>query len=206
MAQDYLLKFGTLALSGTAILSVPTLTSNTGYSTGTTGLLAHAGGSVVDLGAIGGQNNRSELFVKLNVNITAVTGGGTGDYIVFCPLVEASKDGVNFSIVATLPVDVSALRVAYATATTISGDSSLQAFVPISAPAGTPTTQITITGTTDPRGPQGSVVADDNYRFFRVRVMSHVLGTGANNAPVGTGHTVTGLCSGSIVNAKDGVI
>jgi hypothetical protein len=206
MAQDYLLKFGTLAWSGANHLANPTLTSNTGYSTGTTNLLTHAGGSVVDLGAIGGQNNRSELFVKINANVTAVTGGGTGDYIVIRPLVEASKDGVNYSIIATLPTDVNALRVAYATATTISGDSSLQAFVPISAPAGTPTTQITITGTTDPRGPQGTVVADDNYRFFRVRIMTNVLGTGANNAPVGTGHTITGLVSGSIVNSKDGVI
>jgi hypothetical protein len=206
MAQDYLLKFGTLAWSGTAHLPNPTLAANTGYSTGTTGLLAHAGGSVVDLGAIGGQNNRSELFVKINVNVTAVTGGGTGDYIVFRPLVEASKDGVNYSIVSTLPTDVSALRVAYATATTISGDSSLQAYVPLFAPAGTPTTQITITGTSDPRGPQGTVVSDDNYRFFRVRIMSNTLGTGANNAPTGTGHTITGLASGWIVNAKDGAI
>jgi hypothetical protein len=206
MAQDYLLKFGTLAFSGTNHLANPTLTANTGYSTGTTNLLTHAGGSVVDLGAIGGQNSRSELYVKINVNITAVTGGGTGDYIVFRPLVEASKDGVNYSIVSTLPTDVTALRVAYATATTISGDSSLQAFVPISAPAGTPTTQITITGTSDPRGTQGTVVADDNYRFFRVRIMSNVLGTGANNAPTGSSHTMTGLCSGFIVNAKDGVI
>lgn len=206
MAQDYLLKFGTLALSGTSILTAPTLTANTGYSTGTTGLLVNGSTSVVDLGVIGGQNNRSQLFVKLNVNVTAVTGGGTGDYIVFCPLVEASKDGVNYSIVATLPVDVTALRVAYATATTISGDASLQAFVPISAPAGTVTSQVTISGASDPRGPQGTVVSDDNYRFFRVRVMTHVLGTGTNNAPVGTGHTITGLCSGFIVNAKDGII
>jgi len=206
MARDFLLNFGTLALSGTAILSVPTLTANTGYSTGTTGLLVNGSTSVVDLGGIGGQNNRSHLFVKLNVNVTAVTGGGTGDSIVFAPLVEASKDGVNFSIIATLPVDVQALKVLYATATTISGDSSLQAFVPVSAPAGTVTGQVTITGASDPRGAQGSVVSDDNYRFFRVRVMTHVLGTGANNAPVGTGHTVTALCSGAIVNAKDGII
>ena len=72
MARDFLLNFGSLTLSGASLLANPTLTATTGYSTGTTNLLLNAGSAVVDLGAIGGQNNRSELFVKINVNATAV--------------------------------------------------------------------------------------------------------------------------------------
>jgi hypothetical protein len=193
MARDYLLNFGSLTLSGASTLAAPTITATTGYSTGTTNLLLNAGSAVVDLGVIGGQNNRSELFVKINVNATAVTGGGTGDYWTIVPLVEASKDGTNFSVVSTLPVDVTALRVAYATATTISGDSSSQVFVPMYAPAGT-------------MSQNASGAADDNYRYFRVRIMTRVLGTGANNAPAGSSWTITATVSGAIVNSKDGAI
>lgn len=193
MARDFLLNFGSLTLSGASLLAVPTLTATTGYSTGTTNLLLNAGSAVVDLGAIGGQNNRSELFVKINVNATAVTGGGTGDYWTIVPLVEASKDGTNFSVVSTLPVDVAALKIAYATATTISGDSSSQVFVPLYAPAGTMSLN-------------ASGAAEDNYRYFRVRIMTRVLGTGSNNAPAGSSWTITATVSGAIVNAKDGII
>jgi hypothetical protein len=192
MARDFLLNFGSLTLSG-GTLAVPTLTATTGYSTGTSNLLLNAGSAVVDLGVIGGQNNRSELFVKINVNATAVTGGGAGDYWTVIPMVEASKDGTNFSIVSTLPVDVAALKIAYATATTISGDSSSQVFVPLYAPAGTQTLN-------------ASGAAEDNYRYFRVRIMTRVLGTGANNAPTGSSWTLAATVSGAIVNAKDGAI
>jgi hypothetical protein len=155
--------------------------------------LLNAGSAIVDLGVIGGQNNRSELFAKINVNVTAVTGGGTGDYWTIIPLIEASKDGTNFSIVSTLPVDVAALKVAYATATTISGDSSSQVFVPMYAPAGT-------------ISQNASGAAEDNYRYFRVRIMTRVLGTGANNAPAGSSWTISAQISGAVVNAKDGAI
>ena len=206
MARDFLLNFGTLNMSG-SIVSVPTLTTNTGYSTGTSNLLVNGSTSVVDLGLVGGQSNRSELFAKINVNVSAVgSTSGTGDYIVFVPLVEASKDGTNFSIVSTLPVDVSALKVTYATASTISGDTSVQAFVPLYAPAGQINNSITISGSSDPRGANGLIVADDNYRFFRCRIMSHVLGSGSNNAPSGSAHTVTAYCTGAVVNGKDGAI
>lgn len=193
MARDFLLNFGSLTLSGASLLAVPTLTATTGYSTGTTNLLLNAGSAVVDLGAIGGQNNRSDLFVKINVNATAVTGGGTGDYWTIIPLVEASKDGTNFSVVSTLPVDVAALKISYATATTISGDASHQAFVPLYAPAGTMSLN-------------ASGAAEDNYRYFRVRIMTRVLGTGSNNAPAGSSWTITATVSGAIVNSKDGII
>jgi hypothetical protein len=193
MARDFLLNFGSLTLSGASTLAAPTITATTGYSTGTTNLLLNAGSAIVDLGVIGGQNNRSELFAKINVNVTAVTGGGTGDYWTIVPLIEASKDGTNFSIVSTLPVDVAALKVAYATATTISGDSSSQAFVPLYAPAGT-------------ISQNASGAAEDNYRYFRVRIMTRVLGTGANNAPAGSSWTISAQISGAVVNAKDGAI
>jgi len=193
MARDFLLNFGSLTLSLASTLAAPTITATTGYSTGTTNLLLNAGSSVIDLGAIGGHNNRSELFVRINVNATAVTGGGTGDYWTVVPLIEASKDGTNFSIVSTLPVDVSALKIAYATATTISGDSSSQVFVPLYAPAGT-------------ISQNASGAAEDNYRYFRVRIMTRVLGTGANNAPTGSSWQLSANITGAIVNAKDGAI
>lgn len=195
MAQDFLLRFGSTTFSGANAFPVPTYTGS--YVTGPASLI----GSSVDLGSIGGQNNRSELFAKININVTAVssTGGDATTYWTFNPVVEASKDGTNYSVISSLPVDVTAFKVAYATLNTISGDSSIQMYVPLYGPAGQINNSVTISGTTDPRGAQGTVVADDNYRFFRVRLLCRASGAGS-------GHSFTGVATAAIVNAKDGAI
>lgn len=196
MAQDYLLRFGTTTYSAQVAIPVPTYTNS--YVTGpAAGLI----GTVIDLGVIGGQNNRSETFAKVNVNVTAVgsTSGDTTTYWTFNPVVEASKDGTNYSVMSTLPVDVNAFKVSYATASTISGDSSIQMFVPLYAPAGVVSTQFAISGASDPRGAQGTAVSEDNYRFFRLRLCCRAFGAG-------TSHTFTGIVTAAIVNTKDGSI
>jgi hypothetical protein len=206
MAQDYLLKFGALSLSALAEAAsgVPTFTGS--YVTGPATQIFP---TVIDLGAIGGQNNRSEMFAKVNINVTALSSSGTladaTNYWTFNPVVEASKDGTNYSIVSTLPVDLTASRVFYAAGgVSISGDSSLQLYVPLYSPAGTINNSITISGTSDPRGAQGTVVAEDNYRFFRVRLLARpgVTGGGAT----GANRTVTFSATAAMVNAKDGGI
>jgi hypothetical protein len=196
MAQDYLLRFGSTAFSAQVAIPVPTYTNS--YVTGpAAGLI----GSVIDLGGIGGNNSKSDLFAKVSVNATAVgsTSGDTTTYWTFNPVVEASKDGTNYSVVSTLPVDVNAFKIAYATASTISGDSSIQMFVPLYAPAGVVSTQFIITGGSDPRGALGLAVSEDNYRFFRVRLCCRAFGAGSS-------HTFTGNVTAAIVNAKDGII
>jgi hypothetical protein len=196
MAQDFLLRFGSTAFSAQVAIPVPTYTGS--YVTGPAGSLV---GSVVDLGAIGGQNNRSELFVKMNISVSAVssTGGDATTYWTFNPVVEASKDGTNYSVISTLPVDVTAFKIAYATLNTISGDSSVQMYVPLYGPSGQINNLVTISGTSDPRGAQNTVVADDNYRFFRVRLCCRAFGAGS-------AHSFTGNVFAAIVNAKDGAI
>jgi len=196
MAQDYLLRFGTATYSAQVAIPVPTYTGS--YVTGpAAGLI----GTVIDLGVIGGHNNRSEMFAKVNVNVTAVasTSGDTTTYWTFNPVLEASKDGTNYSVISTLPVDVNAFRTSYASANAISGDSSHQMFVPLYAPAGVVSTQFAITGASDPRGAQGTAVSEDNYRFFRVRLCCRAFGAGS-------GHTFSGTVTAAIVNAKDGSI
>lgn len=206
MAQDYLLRFGSLALSALAEAAsgVPTFTGSF-----VTGPATQIFPTVIDLGAIGGQNNRSELFAKVNINVTALSSSTTladaTNFWTFNPVVEASKDGTNYSIVATQPTDMVNSRVFYAAGgVTIAGDASLQLFVPLFAPAGTVTTQFTITGTTDPRGTQGTAVSEDNYRFFRVRLLCRPGVTGGGTT--GANRTITLNATAAIVNAKDGII
>lgn len=206
MAQDYLLRFGSLALSALAEAAsgVPTFTGSF-----VTGPATQIFPTVIDLGAIGGQNNRSELFAKVNINVTALSSSTTladaTNFWTFNPVVEASKDGTNYSIVATQPTDMVNSRVFYAAGgVTIAGDASLQLFVPLFAPAGTVTSQFTITGTTDPRGTQGTAVSEDNYRFFRVRLLCRPGVTGGGTT--GANRTITLNATAAIVNAKDGII
>ena len=206
MAQDYLLRFGSLALSALAEAAsgVPTFTGSF-----VTGPATQIFPTVIDLGAIGGQNNRSEMFAKVNINVTALSSSTTladaTNFWTFNPVVEASKDGTNYSIVATQPTDMVNSRVFYAAGgVTIAGDASLQLFVPLFAPAGTVTTQFTITGTTDPRGTQGTAVSEDNYRFFRVRLLCRPGVTGGGTT--GANRTITLNATAAIVNAKDGII
>lgn len=182
MARDFLLIFGSASLSGATAAPVPTFTGSYVTGGGTTI------GSVIDLGSIGGQNNRSELFARVNVNVSAVTStsGDTTTYWTFNPVVEASKDNTNFSVISTLPVDVQAFKVAYATASTISGDGSIQMYVPLYGPAGT-------------ISQNSSGAAEDNYRYFRIRLLYRAFGAGS-------GHTVTATTTAAIVNAKDGGI
>ena len=206
MAQDYLLRFGSLALSALAEAAsgVPTFTGSF-----VTGPATQIFPTVIDLGAIGGQNNRSELFAKVNINVTALSSSTTladaTNFWTFNPVVEASKDGTNYSIVATQPTDMVHSRVFYAAGgVTIAGDASVQLFVPLFAPAGTVTSQFTITGTTDPRGTQGTAVSEDNYRFFRVRLLCRPGVTGGGTT--GANRTITLNATAAIVNAKDGII
>jgi len=206
MAQDYLLRFGSLALSALAEAAsgVPTFTGS--YVTGPATQIFP---TVVDLGVIGGQNNRSEMFAKVNINVTALSSSTTladaTNFWSFNPVVEASKDGTNYSIVSTIPTDLTASRVFYAAGgVTIAGDASVQLFVPLYAPAGQINNQVTITGTTDPRGTQGTVVAEDNYRFFRVRLLCRPGVTGGGTT--GANRTITLNATAAIVNAKDGAI
>lgn len=206
MAQDYLLRFGSLALSALAEAAsgVPTFTGSF-----VTGPATQIFPTVIDLGAIGGQNNRSEMFAKVNINVTALSSSTTladaTNFWTFNPVVEASKDGTNYSIVATQPTDMVNSRVFYAAGgVTIAGDASLQLFVPLFAPAGTVTSQFTITGTTDPRGTQGTAVSEDNYRFFRVRLLCRPGVTGGGTT--GANRTITLNATAAIVNAKDGII
>lgn len=206
MAQDYLLRFGSLALSALAEAAsgVPTFTGSF-----VTGPATQIFPTVIDLGAIGGQNNRSELFAKVNINVTALSSSTTladaTNFWTFNPVVEASKDGTNYSIVATQPTDMVNSRVFYAAGgVTIAGDASLQLFVPLFAPAGIATSQFTITGTTDPRGTQGTAVSEDNYRFFRVRLLCRPGVTGGGTT--GANRTITLNATAAIVNAKDGII
>ena len=193
MAQDFLLKFGALALSALAEASSGTPTFTTSYVTGPASQIFP---TVIDLGAIGGQNNRSELFAKVNINVTALSSSTTlataDNYWTFNPVVEASKDGTNYSIVSTLPIDVAASRVFYATGgVTINGDASVQMFVPLYAPAGTMS-----------QNPSGA--AEDNYRYFRVRLLCRpgVISGGT----AGANRTITLNATAAIVNAKDGII
>ena len=206
MAQDYLLRFGSLALSALAEAAsgVPTFTGSF-----VTGPATQLFPTVIDLGTIGGQNNRSEMFAKVNINVTALSSSTTladaTNFWTFNPVVEASKDGTNYSIVASLPTDLLASRVFYAAGgVTIAGDASLQLFVPLFSPAGTVTSQFTITGSSDPRGAQGLVVAEDNFRFFRVRLLCRPGVTGGGTT--GANRTITLNATAAIVNAKDGII
>jgi hypothetical protein len=193
MAQDYLLKFGSLALSALAEAAsgVPTFTGS--YVTGPATQIFP---TIVDLGAIGGQNNRSELFAKVNINVTALSSSSTladaTNFWTFNPVVEASKDGTNYSIIATLPTDIAAYRVFYAAGgVTIAGDSSMQLFVPLSAPAGT-------------QSQNASGAAEDNYRYFRVRLLCRPGVTGGGTT--GANRTITLNATAAIVNTKDGII
>jgi hypothetical protein len=193
MAQDYLLKFGSLALSALAEAAsgVPTFTGS--YVTGPATQIFP---TIVDLGAIGGQNNRSELFAKVNINVTALSSSSTladaTNFWSFNPVVEASKDGTNYSIIATLPTDIAASRVFYAAGgVTIAGDSSMQLFVPLYAPAGT-------------QSQNASGAAEDNYRYFRVRLLCRPGVTGGGTT--GANRTITLNATAAIVNAKDGII
>jgi hypothetical protein len=193
MAQDYLLKFGSLALSALAEAAsgVPTFTGSF-----VTGPATQIFPTVIDLGAIGGQNNRSELFAKVNINVTALSSSTTladaTNFWSFNPVVEASKDGTNYSIITTLPTDIAASRVFYAAGgVTIAGDSSMQLFVPLSAPAGT-------------ISQNSSGAAEDNYRYFRVRLLCRPGVTGGGTT--GANRTITLNATAAIVNAKDGAI
>jgi len=206
MAQDYLLRFGSLALSALAEAAsgVPTFTGSF-----VTGPATQLFPTVIDLGTIGGQNNRSEMFAKVNINVTALSSSTTladaTNFWTFNPVVEASKDGTNYSIVASLPTDLLASRVFYAAGgVTIAGDASLQLFVPLFSPAGTVTSQFTITGSSDPRGAQGLVVAEDNFRFFRVRLLCRPGVTGGGTT--GANRTITLNATAAMVNTKDGII
>jgi hypothetical protein len=206
MARDFLLNFGSLALSALAEANsgFPTFTSS--YVVGPATQLFP---TVIDLGVIGGHNNRSELYAKTNINVTALSSSVTladaFNYWTFNPVVEASKDGTNYSVVSTLPIDLLASRVFYATGgITISGDASLQLYVPLFSPAGTVTSQFTITGGSDPRGAQGLVVAEDNYRFFRVRLLCRPAVLTGGTA--GANRTITLNATCAIVNSKDGSI
>lgn len=193
MAQDYLLKFGSLALSALAEAAsgVPTFTGS--YVTGPATQIFP---TVVDLGVIGGQNNRSEMFAKVNINVTALSSSTTladaTNFWSFNPVVEASKDGTNYSIISTLPTDLAASRVFYAAGgVTIAGDSSMQLFVPLYAPAGT-------------ISQNSSGAAEDNYRYFRVRLLCRPGVTGGGTT--GANRTITLNATAAIVNAKDGAI
>lgn len=193
MAQDYLLKFGALALSALAEANSGTPTFTTSYVTGPASQIFP---TVIDLGAIGGQNNRSEMFAKVNINVTALSSSTTladaTNYWTFNPVVEASKDGTNYSIVSTLPIDVAASRVFYAAGgVTISGDASVQLFVPLYAPAGT-------------ISQNSSGAAEDNYRYFRVRLLCRPGVTGGGTT--GANRTITLNATAAMVNAKDGAI
>jgi hypothetical protein len=206
MAQDYLLRFGSLALSALAEAAsgVPTFTGSF-----VTGPATQLFPTVIDLGTIGGQNNRSEMFAKVNINVTALSSSTTladaTNFWTFNPVVEASKDGTNYSIVASLPTDLLASRVFYAAGgVTIAGDASLQLFVPLFSPAGSVTSQFTITGSSDPRGAQGLVVAEDNFRFFRVRLLCRPGVTGGGTT--GANRTITLNATAAMVNTKDGII
>lgn len=209
MATDYLLRFGTLSVPSGTPLADPAsgvLTYTNNYVTGpSTQLLP----TVVDLGSIGGQNNRSELFAKVNIQVTAVSSSVTladaTNYWTFNPVVEASKDGTNYSVISTLPIDLTASRVFYAAGgVTTSGDTSVQLFVPLYSPAGQINNSVTITGTSDPRGAQGTVVADDNYRFFRVRILCRAGVTGGG--ATGANRTIVFNATGYIVPSRDGAI
>lgn len=193
MAQDYLLKFGALALSALAEAAsgVPTFTGSF-----VVGPASQIFPTVVDLGAIGGQNNRSELFAKVTVNVTALSSSGTladaFNYWTFNPVIEASKDATNYNIMSTLPTDLTATRVFYATGgVTISGDASVMLYVPLYGPAGTLTQN-------------AAGAADDNYRYFRVRLLCRPgVATGGT---AGANRTITLNATATIVNAKDGII
>lgn len=206
MAQDYLLRFGTLSLSALAEAASGTPTFTSGYITGPA---TQVFPTVVDIGSIGGHNNRSEMFAKVHVNVTALSSSVTladaTNFWTFNPVVEASKDGTNYSIISTLPIDITAYRVFYATGgVSIAGDASMQIYVPLYSPAGQINNQITITGTTDPRGSQGTVVAEDNYRFFRVRLLCRPGVTGGGTT--GANRTISFVATAAIVNSKDGAI